>query len=309
MSVDEPGSEDFTEPEVRGVVVGFDGSPAADIALLWGADAAEGYGLPLTILAARPDAEAPVLDLEEELIEEIIELDLVEALEAAGERVRGTHPGLDVRTVIHPDSPVDGLLEASKTAEMIVIGSRGLGGFQELLLGSTAMEVTPYAECPVVVQYVPDEAGIAARADARHPDAVVVAFDGSSFALRALMFAISYADAMGLGVAIVYVSAGSRQRAPIAVERDAEWLPFEVRQDFTLAAHVAATNPRVPVTYMHAVGRPAGVLIAEAAGAPLAVVGVRGRGGMAQLMLGSVGLQMLLHAECPMAMVHGLPTE
>lgn len=309
MSVTESASEDFSEPEVSGVVVGFDGSPAADIALRWGAEAAVGHGLPLTLLTARPDAEAPVLDLEEELVEELIEVDLVEALEAACEQVRVTHPDLTVRTVIHPDSPVEGLLAASTTADMIVIGSRGLGGFQGLLLGSTAMEVTPYAECPVVVQYVPDEKSLAARANARHPNAVVVAYDGSSFALRALMFAMTYADAMKLGVAIVYVSPGSRQRAPIAVERDAEWLPFEVRQDFTVAALVASAHPDVPVTYLHAVGRPAGVLISEAAGAPLAVVGTRGRGGISQLMLGSVGQQMLLHAECPMAMVHGLPSD
>jgi nucleotide-binding universal stress UspA family protein len=51
------------------------------------------------------------------------------------------------------------------------------------------------------------------------------------------------------------------------------------------------------------------VLIKEASGSPLAVVGARGRGGFAQLMLGSVGLQMLIHAECPVALVRNLPPE
>lgn len=295
---------------IDGVVVGFDGSPAAYVALDWGAATAAAHQLPLTILKARPDAEAPVLDLPAAESEGLLSERLSDVLDEAEERVSQAHPGLPVTTVIHPDSPVEGLLAASTTAEMIVIGSRGLGGFEGLLIGSTAMNLTPYADCPVVVLYVPDEETVAAREAARHPDAVVVGFDGSHHAERALLFGLRHAEASGLGVVVVYVDAGRPKDGILEpVEPDAQDLPEEARADLAVAARIAARHPDVPVTYLYGVGRPAGMLIREASGAPLAVVGARGRGGFAQLILGSVGLQMLIYAECPVALVRELPPD
>lgn len=59
----------------------------------------------------------------------------------------------------------------------------------------------------------------------------------------------------------------------------------------------------VPVELQEAVGRPAQVLVEQSRGAGLLVVGHRGRGGFASALLGSVGLQCVLHAECPVAVV------
>ena len=289
--------------------MGFDGSPAAYEALDWGAATAESHGLQLTLLAARPDASAPVIELSAAEEEGLISGAMAQTLAAAEDRVAATHPELPISTVIHPDSPVEGLLDASTTADMIVIGSRGMGGFTGLLIGSTAMNLAPYSDCPVVVLYVPDEETAEARAEARHPNEVVVAFDGSHFSERALVFGLRHAEATGLGVAVVYVTAGSKAGPPELVEPDSAELSEDVRADLAEAARIAARHPAVSVTYLHGVGRPAGVLIREASGSPLAVVGARGRGGFAQLLLGSVGLQMLIHAECPVALVRNLPPE
>ena len=308
MSTETTDQNDSTAVRVEGVVVGFDGSPAAAVALEWGADAAQAHGVPLTILTARPDAEADIIALPHGEGAEIVEPDIAEMLAEAAAAVGSTHPGLAVATLVQPESPVDGLLEASTTADMIVIGSRGLGGFEGLLVGSTAMNITPYAQCPVVVQYVPDEATAAARAAARHPNEVVVGFDGSHFSEEALVFALRHAEATGLGVAVVFVSKGSGETVPESITADDE-LSERVREDLADAMHIAKAHPKVPVTYLHGVGRPAGVLIHEASGSPLAVVGARGRGGFTQLLLGSVGLQMLIHAECPVAIVRDLPAE
>ena len=302
------GSESNTV-RVEGVVVGFDSSPAAEVALAWGAAAAQAHGVPLTILTARPDAEADVIALPHGEGAEIVEPDIAEMLAEAAEDVRESYPGLPVATLVQPESPVDGLLEASTTADMIVIGSRGLGGFEGLLVGSTAMNITPYADCPVVVQYVPDEATVAARAVARHPNEVVVGFDGSHFSEEALQFALRHAAVTGLGVAVVFVTKGSGESAPVPISDADEDLSERVREDLADAMRIAQSHPQVPVTYLHGVGRPAGVLIHEASGSPLAVVGARGRGGFTQLLLGSVGLQMLIHAECPVAIVRDLPAE
>lgn len=296
-----------TTVRVEGVVVGFDGSPAASVALEWGADAAKAHGVPLTILTARPDAEADIIELPDGEGSEIVETDIAEMLADAADRVRNLHPNLPVATLVQPESPVDGLLEASATADMIVIGSRGLGGFEGLLVGSTAMNITPYAQCPVVVQYVPDEATAAAREAARHPNEVVVGFDGSHFSEEALVFALRHAAATGLGVAVVFVSKGTGEATPSPIAADDADLSERLREDLADAMHIAKAHPNVPISYLHGVGRPAGVLIREASGSPLAVVGARGRGGFTQLLLGSVGLQMLIHAECPVAIVRELP--
>ncbi len=288
---------------LEGVVVGYDGSAAAQVALDWAADAAVAYGLPLTLLSARPDAEAELLDLEEAIDEGLLRAEAIEHLAAAREQVVADHPGLTVDVLISPDSPVVSLLSASEVADLVVMGSRGLDGFHGLVLGSTTMNVTPYADCPVVVLYEPDQETEEARAFARHPEQVVVGFDGSVFAERALTLALRHADVTGLGIAVVMVSRGRPERAPAPITLETEGLRTGVRKVLAQAMDVVGDRP--DVTYLYGVGPPAGILIAEAAGAPLAVVGARGRGGFAQLLLGSVGLQMLLHAECPVAVVHG----
>lgn len=288
-----------------GVVVGYDGSPASRVALDWAADTAAAYGRPLTILTARPDAEAELLDLSEAIDEGLLRQATVDMLADAAAVIGEQHPDVDVQVLVSPDSPVVSLLAAAQEADIVVLGSRGLGGFQGLVLGSTALNVTPYATCPVVVQYEPDEATAEARAFARHPDQVVVGFDGSRSARHALGFALRHARATGLGVAVVIVTKGRPERAPTPVHLDTPDLPAAVRDVMAAAAEQIGDQPDVAV--LHGVGPPARILVAEAAGAPLAVVGSRGRGGFRQLMLGSVGLQMLLYAECPVAIVHDKP--
>lgn len=288
---------------IRGVVVGYDGSRPADLALDWAARTAALHGRPLTLLAARPDAEGEVVELTDPGDADGIDDDLAVALAEATLRVGRAFPDLDVHVVVHPDSPVTGILAASRTADAVVLGSRGMGGFEGLLLGSTTVNVAPYAECPVVVLYEPDEATAAAVAQGRHRDQVVVGFDGSEYADRALEFALQHAAVAGLQVVVVAVAKSRTEQPAVQVTPEAAELPESVRANLRQAAHVAAAHPHVPVTYWFARGRPAGVLIHEAAGAALAVVGVRGRGGFASLRLGSVGMQMLIHAECPVALV------
>lgn len=310
MSTPVTDSEEAAAPIIDGVVVGFDGSPAANVALDWGAATAVAHGLALTILTSRPDAEAPVVALTDDADgEAIVGDEIADMLAEAAARASAAHPELTIHEVVTPDSPVDSLLAASDTADMIAIGSRGMEGFQGLLIGSTVMEVTPYAQCPVVVLYVPDSDTVAAREQAKHPNTVVVGFDGSAYSLQALTFGLQHAEATGVGAAVVHISGGSPKHDPKQVEPTDESLPEAVREDLAAAVRIAADFPTVPVEYLHAVGRPAGILIREASGSALAVVGARGRGGFAQLLLGSVGLQLVIHAECPVAVVHHLPEE
>jgi nucleotide-binding universal stress UspA family protein len=301
-------ASDVSAPaDLTGIVVGFDGSPTAEQALDWGASAAAAYGVPLTLLRARPDAEGEVVSLpiigdgEPRLADDAeVPESFAEAIDLALSEVHRTHPEVDVRAVLHPDSPVDALLEASRTAEVLVIGSRGVEGFRGLLLGSTTMSVAPHAHCPVVVVYPPDEDTARAVREARHPNEVVVGHDGSEFADHALDFALAHATRVGVGVVVVVVHKSRHAETPAVVAEDSDdAVVVHVRERLALDE-----QSTVPVTVLLGRGRPAGVLVEEADGAVLAVVGARGRGGFAGLVMGSVGLQLLMHAECPVAVVH-----
>ncbi len=286
-----------------GIVVGADGSDHGIAALRWAADTAIAYGLPLTVLHARPDAIAePTL--------------LGEPTGVLGDAVAlatAAHPGLEVRALQMPDSPVQSLLAVGENADVVVLGSRGIEGFRGLLLGSTTMHVAPYAACPVVVVHSGAEGGVPFEGYEDYegnPGQVVLGYDGSPASNRAAAFAFRHAEAIGCGVVAVSVEASRGE--PETEEIDPEnATPGSDTSAFHSPVIVTATSfPDVPVTYVAGTGRPAEVLLAEAAGAELLVVGSRGTGGFAGLIMGSVSQKVLAHAACPVAVLHaGIPAE
>lgn len=289
-----------------GVVVGADGSEHGLAALRWAADTAVAYELPLTILHALPDATGtPTLVSEPTGV-------LGEAVTVA----RAAQPDLAIRALQMPDSPVQSLLAAGENADLLVLGSRGGEGFRGLLLGSTTMHVAPYAKCPVVVVHSGMEGGVPFEPESDsdegkgNPGQVVLGYDGSAASNRAAAFAFRHAQALGCGVVAVSVEAGKG-------EPQTEWIDPEnaTPGSDTSAFHspvivTAASFPDVPVSFVAGTGRPAEVLLTEARGAVLLVVGSRGSGGFAGLVMGSVSQKVLAHADCPVAVLHpGIPAE
>jgi nucleotide-binding universal stress UspA family protein len=285
-----------------GVVVGADGSEHGRAAVRWAADTASAYDLPLTVLHAQPDALGvpTLLERPTGVLGEAVEL------------VRSAHPGLEVLALEMPEAPVQSLLAAGENADVIVLGSRGVEGFRGLLLGSTTMHVAPYAKCPVVVVHSGLEGGVpfdAVEGDG-NPGQVVLGYDGSSASNRAAAFAFRHAQAVGCGVVAVSIEAGRG-------EPETEWIhPEEATPGSdTSAFHspvivTAASFPDVPVSFVAGTGRPAEVLLSEARGAVLLVVGSRGSGGFAGLVMGSVSQKVLAHADCTVAVLHpGVPAE
>lgn len=284
-----------------GVVVGADGSDHGVAALRWAADTAVAYGLPLTVLYARPDAAA-----EPTMVD-----DPAGVLGDAVETARSRQPGLAVRALQMPDAPVQSLLAAGENADLLVIGSRGIEGFRGLLLGSTTMHVAPYASCPVVVVHSGLEGGTPFQDFEGHPGnpgQVILGYDGSPASNRAAAFAFRHAAAIGCGVVAVTVEPGRGE--PEAEEIDPEnATPGSDTSAFHSPVIVTATSfPDVPVTFVAGSGRPAEVLLSQAVGAELLVVGSRGSGGFTGLIMGSVTQKVLAHAECPVAVLHpGIP--
>lgn len=280
-----------------GVVVGADGSDHGLAALRWAAATAVAYGLPLTVLHARPDA----------LGEPTVMAEPDGVLGKAVAEARAAHPGLQVRALQMPDAPVQSLLAAGEYADVVVLGSRGIEGFRGLLLGSTTMHVAPYAACPVVVVHSGTEGGIPFEGFADYPGnpgQVVLGYDGSPASNRAAAFAFRHAEAIGCGVVAVSVEPG--RGVPETEQIDPEnATPGSDTSAFHSPVIVTASSfPDVPVSFVAGTGRPAEVLLSEAIGAELLVVGSRGSGGFSGLIMGSVSQKVLAHASCPVAVLH-----
>jgi len=79
------------------------------------------------------------------------EAQMRQALATMTEEVLGAHPRLGTRPVVRSGNPAQVLIEASRTALLVVVGSRGHGGFTGLLLGSVSANVAEHSHCPVLV--------------------------------------------------------------------------------------------------------------------------------------------------------------
>lgn len=143
-----------SELDVSGVVVGHDGSASSDRALAFAAEEARMRGLPLHVVRAWSMTSTPrpagvphgVVATEDQYTAAV-----GEELRRALERVLGVDTGLDAELhVVHGPASA-ALIGASAHADLLVVASRGRGGFAGLLLGSTSEQVVRHADCPVVV--------------------------------------------------------------------------------------------------------------------------------------------------------------
>ncbi|MEJ3747029.1 universal stress protein [Actinomycetes bacterium KLBMP 9797] len=189
------------------------------------------------------------------------------------------------------------LLRESRTAAMVVLGDRGLGGFSGLLIGSVAVQVAAHAPIPVLV----------ARGESRTDGPVVVGVDGSPNALRAVAFAAEEAALRKTDLVAVHawtgpVSSGPGDMLP-PVYDPALVAAEESRVLSESTAGLADRYPDLLVTHRLVRGRTRHTLIEASHEAQLVVVGARGRGGFTGLLLGSVSQALLHHAGCPVAIV------
>jgi nucleotide-binding universal stress UspA family protein len=132
------------------IVVGVDESPAADDALDWAAAEAEMRGASLVVLHAwtypYEGWRTGVAEPRDEM-----KLDAARVLDAAVHRVQAAHPLVVVHARLVEDGPTDALVDASAAADLVVVGTRGRGGFRASLLGSVSRSVIFHASCPVAV--------------------------------------------------------------------------------------------------------------------------------------------------------------
>ncbi|SNS42419.1 Nucleotide-binding universal stress protein, UspA family [Geodermatophilus pulveris] len=138
---------------------------------------------------------------------------------------------------------------------------------------------------------------------------VVVGVDGSSGARAALRFALEDAARRGVPLEVVAAYRPPEEWLDFYVVRDVDVDPIERTARERAQALLDEVLPAVPrppaeVAVRAVLGTAADVLVRESAGADLLVVGSRGHGGFSSVLLGSVGLQCVLHATCAVTVVH-----
>jgi nucleotide-binding universal stress UspA family protein len=262
------------------VVVAIDGSVAAEAAINWGAAEAASLGTSLRLvhafawpLAAVPRGRSQI-DPDLVTVADYVIRQSLELAQRCG-------PGLAIEAVRVPGflSPV--LIEESRHADLLVIGSRGLSGALGTMVCSTALDLAANAHCPVVVIHPDRPRRVGAR--------VVVGYDGSPAGASALHLGADYAQRHNAVLRVVAAhpfesTKGEISRVALAAAVD----------DLTNGQDAELVLPDGPA---------AGELLRRSADAQLVVIGARGCGGFDGLLLGSVSQTVLHQADCPVAVI------
>ncbi|MGA5822295.1 universal stress protein [Kitasatospora sp. NPDC094028] len=281
------------------VAAGVDGSPASTAAAHWAAEEALRRGAALRLLHAWPWLTDGVASYAEP---DDLPAAAQRLLAAAAEEVRGRHPGLDVRTDVVLDAPVDGLVAAAADSELLVLGSRGLGGFAGLLLGSVGMAVAGRSAAPVVVVREEPASGGGAGAggevvvgvDAHGPEEEVLAFAFREAALRGVRLRAVH----GWDLPPLFGYAGGVVPAGEVGQLEA----LEAKLLSLALAGSREQHPAVEVVEDVRLGAARG-LVEASAGAALVVVGRGHRPVEFGPRLGRVAHAVLHHAAAPVAVV------
>lgn len=293
------------------ITVGVDGSSESTVAAQWAAQEAGRRRMALEVVLAinEPLENHSGYVFPAPVIESVRTVNR-ERLAATAAVIRRDHPDLDVQTALEFVDPRRALVARSRHASMTVVGTRGHGRLPEVLVGSVALYVAAHAHGPVAV--VPPAADLSAGGPGGpvlvgvdgHPDSVAAvgfAFDEAAVQHTELIAALVFDELAVRGFAKGGSQIGhledDEERAVLA-EQLAGW---------------SEKYPDVPVHQLVLRGQPAESLLrygtgwAAAERPRLLVVGTRGRGGMAGLLLGSTSQRLITHATVPVVVVRPEP--
>lgn len=272
----------------RHVLVATDFSEPASWALASGAGIAQSMGAQLTLVAVvqpyRPGTLA-----QSSLTGAPVETPFLHEAETELKKLRDAHvpDGVGVRLEALVDlSPAGALTDAAEEwgADLIVLGTRGQGGFRRLLLGSVAEQVVRHAPCPVLTL------GRAAFADSARQNGIAVAVELTEGDDPALDAAESLADAFGVPLTAVHVVTDESARTE--AEKRLAGLR-KIRQRPELRCEVLHDDDPIEAV----------VAFAERTKPELLVVATHGRTGLRRTLLGSVSEHVVREAPCPVLTV------
>ncbi|WMX48438.1 universal stress protein [Streptomyces roseicoloratus] len=288
-------SEILARPEFGNVVVGVDGSSSARTAALWAAAEADRRGRSLRLVhAADTDRRAYWTDAE--TIQAVREAGR-DLLTETASTIHELIADLDVTKELSRQEPVSGLKAAAGNHGTIVVGSRGLGGFSALLLGSVGLGVAARAEVPVIV----------VRGEAERPETgSVTAAVHDTTDLGCLLLAAAEAEARKASLRIVSVWNVLTHVGSVATMLDdldgiARQRVHEVK---ALADRVRGLYPDLVVGHHVETGTSTpGILIEASSRTDLIVMGRGHRPLGVGPALGRVAHALIHHAHCPVEIV------
>lgn len=285
------------------VVVGVDGSPASNRALAWATADATRRSRPLHLLCAR-ETYIGAAHLDSSVAWTDPALDALDSsltvVEEARDYVRQVSPELRVTFSRPWGRPAQHLVIASHVAEVVVVGSRGHGRLASAVLGTVSLQTAAHARCPVIV---------VREGQPEHPTGslkITVGVDGSHDANDAVEFAMRMA---GPGGDVDLVTAWWLEiveGAVVTTEESPQWQVVQKRQRAVIERALGSLREEYPHVNVEAHierGRTEEVILKAIGDSDLLVVGSRGRGGFAGLLLGSVSQHMLTAAPCPVAVM------
>ncbi|MDP9862426.1 MULTISPECIES: universal stress protein [Streptosporangium] len=278
------------------VAVGTDGSPSSQVTVGWAAADAARRGCALRIVhVSGPWTYDIPLQTPPGFRDSVTE-HARGVLEAAATLARERAPRIEVETALETGRTVEVLRREAETAEQIVVGHRGRGGFAELMLGSVSLALAGHTAAPLVVVRGEPE---------RTYGEIVVGFEGSAHSAAALEYAFEEATRRGARLHTVHT-----WQMPVTGQGAAAYTPL-IEEIFDTERRVAADTltpwrdkyPQVEVTQTAVCGHSVAVICEASRSADLAVVGSRGLGRLGSAVLGSVSHGVLHHARCPVAVV------
>jgi nucleotide-binding universal stress UspA family protein len=279
------------------VVVGVDASEAALRAVRFGAEEARLRGAALRLVHAVPKGSVRTPNwLGEPDVPTLVRNSAQGIVEWAASAASSDGVPGDVSTAVVEGEPLDTLREESRSAQLLVVGSRGVGGLAGLFLGSTAAGIAGHAHGPVVV--LPDVTTVSVEPRR----SVVVGIEGGVQDEPVLSFAFAEAARRRTDLVAVHawqdvvLETAFRSVGPLV-----DWAELQAEQQRVLSETLAGWAEKEPDVVVREVvlrEKPAAALVAAAMSAELLVVGHHARRAM-----GSTTHGVLHRATCPVAIV------
>jgi nucleotide-binding universal stress UspA family protein len=279
----------------RAIVAGVDASEACLGAARWAAREAVLRGVTLRLVHAcifgpddPADHDTAAHHDEEPLLEHGYRW-----IERAERAATEAAPGVRIETEVNPGIAPDLLVDESAKADLIVVGSHGVGGLRGVFIGSVALKVAAQASCPVVVVHgesPPCHGPVVAGVDASEESEHALEFALAAASLRAVPLLVVHAWHDGILAAGADLGAVESSELRALEDRLAGW---------------CEKYPEVEVR-LHAVRdrNVARALLLVTPDAQLIVIGSRGRGPVAGGLLGSTGNSLISRSACPVVVIH-----
>jgi nucleotide-binding universal stress UspA family protein len=278
------------------VVVGVDGSPHSEAAIEWAVRYAKGHRRPLTIVHAAGSIARENTLVDPAVTRQSLRMAGRQVTEKVLGEVQKLAPDLEVAVHMPLDEPREVLLAAAQHASLMVLGTRGRGTIATFLLGSVSVGVSAHAHCPTVV---------VRASHAAETGHVVVGVDGTPASEGGLEFAYEMASWLGRPLDVVHTWGGDGPYpALLTYEQRKELMDDRELRVAESLAGFGEKYPDVAVAQYIVENDPAKALVIASEKAALVVVGSRGHGDAASVLLGSVSRSVVEHARGSVAVVH-----